>query len=448
MRLLARIEIVPQRRWRLCHAPGALYGSAYAAFLALGAYQDLGRTLPAAHGVLRSLDGLRAADGGYANHPGLPSGMTTATAAAVMVMRQLDRAAGARGRDVAAGSLSSARRFLRVDAARPCPICCRRPPRCTRCRRCACRSSGLRRAVPRFRRLAVDQPRRLLRHLGGRRRRLRVHLLRAAVAWAPQPRPRHDRSIGVDDVDAAERLLVRRLLDRRAAPDHWDGHLASSALSTATAILALHLVAAARASRRHGPRRLEPSVAAGVDWLIAHQNADGGWGDTVRSRSNISTTAIVWASLSAVVASRRASCRDRPRAARGCVARPEAPRLTRFAPPSSGATGRTGPSPCRSSRCSRSPESSVREPMPPGARFRSCRSSSRRCRTRWFQHLSLPVVSYALPALIAIGQVRHQFAPTRNPVARVAARAASVAERCACCARCSRRAAAISKPRR
>ena len=37
----------------------------------------------------------------------------------------------------------------------------------------------------------------------------------------------------------------------------------------------------------------------------------------------------------------------------------------------------------------------------------------------WFQHLKLPVVSYALPALIAIGQVRHSFAPSRNPVARL-----------------------------
>ena len=37
----------------------------------------------------------------------------------------------------------------------------------------------------------------------------------------------------------------------------------------------------------------------------------------------------------------------------------------------------------------------------------------------WFQHLRLPVVSYALPALIAIGQVRHHFSPSRNPVARL-----------------------------
>ena len=37
----------------------------------------------------------------------------------------------------------------------------------------------------------------------------------------------------------------------------------------------------------------------------------------------------------------------------------------------------------------------------------------------WFGAMRLPVVSYALPALIAIGQVRHHFRPTWNPVARI-----------------------------
>lgn len=78
--------------------PGALHGSAYATFLALGAYQDFGRVMPAPDRVLDSLRTLRAADGGYANHPRLPSGMTPATAAAIIVMRHLgappDRDAG------------------------------------------------------------------------------------------------------------------------------------------------------------------------------------------------------------------------------------------------------------------------------------------------------------------------------------------------------------------
>ena len=39
--------------------------------------------------MIRCLQGIRAADGGYANHPGAAEGSTPATAAAVMVMHQL-----------------------------------------------------------------------------------------------------------------------------------------------------------------------------------------------------------------------------------------------------------------------------------------------------------------------------------------------------------------------
>src|SRR5208283_4708962 len=38
-------------------------------------------------------------------------------------------------------------------------------------------------------------------------------------------------------------------------------------------------------------------VEKGLSWLAAHANADGGWGDTVRSRSNLSTTTLAWAAL-------------------------------------------------------------------------------------------------------------------------------------------------------
>ena len=41
-------------------------------------------------------------------------------------------------------------------------------------------------------------------------------------------------------------VLIERLLGRRAARDHWDGYLASSALSTGTAVLALGLAAASQ----------------------------------------------------------------------------------------------------------------------------------------------------------------------------------------------------------
>src|SRR5207249_11921665 len=39
---------------------------------------------------------------------------------------------------------------------------------------------------------------------------------------------------------------------------------------------------------------------------------------------------------------------------------------------------------------------------------------------QFFATLRLPVVSYALPALIAIGQARHHHLPSRNPLARFA----------------------------
>ena len=70
------------------------HGSAYAAFLALGAYQDAGRSLPDPGGVGRSLDALRAADGSYAHQPGQPTGLTPITAAAVLVKRHVDDPAG------------------------------------------------------------------------------------------------------------------------------------------------------------------------------------------------------------------------------------------------------------------------------------------------------------------------------------------------------------------
>lgn len=220
------------------------------------------------------------------------------------------------------------------------------------------------------------------------------------------------------DFDAAQRELAQRLLDRRAAPDHWDGHLSSSALSTATAILAIHLVTVtARASKAATDARLERCVAAGVRWLIAHQNDDGGWGDTIRSKSNISTTAIVWASLSAVSEPAASSAIDRAGAWLARSAGGSTPEALRAAVLERYGKDRTFSVPILTVLALAGrlgPDANVAWRSIPQLPFELAALPH-----GWFQHLSLPVVSYALPALIAIGQVRHHRAPTRNPIARL-----------------------------
>src|SRR5688572_13060233 len=208
-------------------------------------------------------------------------------------------------------------------------------------------------------------------------------------------------------------VLIGRLLERRAARDHWDGCLASSALSTATAVLALGIAAR---NGYPGADRLAPPVAAGASWLVDHQNPDGGWGDTIPSRSNISTTAIVWATLSgiarldaaAIQAAGRSEAwlRDAaggisPGSLRSAIMRRygkdktfSVPILTVLA-----LTGKLGAGTGEGWR------------LVPQLPFELAALPH-----SWFQHLRFPVVSYALPALIAIGQVRHHFLPSRNPV--------------------------------
>jgi prenyltransferase beta subunit len=86
--ILARIEGNRTPDGGYNQSASASHGTAYAAFLAMGAYQDLGIALPEPERLLGSLQSLRAADGGYSNVPGAPAGVTTATAAAVTLLRQ------------------------------------------------------------------------------------------------------------------------------------------------------------------------------------------------------------------------------------------------------------------------------------------------------------------------------------------------------------------------
>ncbi|GDY20262.1 hypothetical protein LBMAG56_16070 [Verrucomicrobiota bacterium] len=65
------------------------HGTAYGAFVALGAYEDLGHTPPNILKLVQSLKRLETPDGAWSNVPNARSGATNATAGAVTLIRHL-----------------------------------------------------------------------------------------------------------------------------------------------------------------------------------------------------------------------------------------------------------------------------------------------------------------------------------------------------------------------
>jgi hypothetical protein len=65
------------------------HGTAYGAFVALGAWQDLGRTPPRLLDLVRCFKHLETADGAWSNQPGMEVGALNATSGAVTLIRHL-----------------------------------------------------------------------------------------------------------------------------------------------------------------------------------------------------------------------------------------------------------------------------------------------------------------------------------------------------------------------
>lgn len=194
----------------------------------------------------------------------------------------------------------------------------------------------------------------------------------------------------------------RRLLDERTPSGHWVGQLSPSALSTATAVTALDLI---------DRERLIGRIERGIAWLESTQNADGGWGDTTISFSNISTTVLGWAAIGA--AGRRDSA--------------AADRASRWVEASCGSLDPDRLAEAIAARYGKDRTFSVPILMmaalggrlgPPGEAWRRVLPLPFELAAiprRWFAAARLPVVSYALPALIAIGQARFRQAPPPAP---------------------------------
>ena len=206
------------------------------------------------------------------------------------------------------------------------------------------------------------------------------------------------------------KALLSEAIPMGAAAGTWAGELSSSPLSTATAVTAFVLVMKQQPERA---AELEPLIRAGLSWLVAHQNADGGWGDTVLSHSNISTTALAYASFHLAANSPASQLTAWDASASNAAARAKSyfdqhggfdairkryGKDHTFSVPILTHCALAGLIPWRDIT-----------PLP----------FELGCLPHWFYRwIRLPVVSYALPALIAIGQVRHHLAPSWNPLLR------------------------------
>ncbi|QGJ72147.1 Squalene-hopene/tetraprenyl-beta-curcumene cyclase [Planctomycetales bacterium 10988] len=196
-------------------------------------------------------------------------------------------------------------------------------------------------------------------------------------------------------------LRVRSdLLAEKKSEGHWEGKLSASALSTATAISALSILGKATSSTED-----HELIERGLTWLTKQQNPDGGFGDTDRNLSNIATSMLVKSALRLAEVEDRypelLNTLDSYLAKQGGVEgiRKRYGKDKTFAVPILTNAALAGLVDWK--EVSRLPFEMACLPQ------------------SWLGPLQLPVVSYALPALIAIGLVRHEKGQPLNPITRI-----------------------------
>ncbi len=220
----------------------------------------------------------------------------------------------------------------------------------------------------------------------------------------------------MEGLDTAIANTRAHLLSLRNAAGHWEGRLSSSALSTATAIVALSLVDAAANEGR---------ISRGAGWLMTNQNQDGGWGDTTISKSNLSTTLLCWSALSLYERVVQAA-RDRAEPITGRVPVERLNVRNRCEAWIRERVGSLEPDAiCQAVVARYGKDKTFSVPIlmtcTIGGRLGPHDEAWRRVLAlpfelaafprSWFGAIGFPVVSYALPALIAIGHARLHHAP-------------------------------------
>jgi len=202
--------------------------------------------------------------------------------------------------------------------------------------------------------------------------------------------------VTLERLERGYRAAAERLLSERCDDGHWVGELSTSALSTATAVMALCVV-----QRNSTPPtdNYQSLIDGGLRWLVEHQNDDGGWGDTVKSVSNISTTMLAHALFHATQTTTQYA--ETVSAAKGYIDRAGGVEAVK---------ARYGKDKTFSvpilTHCALAGLVDWKEITPLPFEL-ACIPH------QFYKTVRLPVVSYALPALIAIGQARFHQGPPR-----------------------------------
>lgn len=191
---------------------------------------------------------------------------------------------------------------------------------------------------------------------------------------------------------------MQRLMRSRSEDGLWRGTLSSSAISTAVSVFALQRIDAVK---------YKPQIDAGIRWLRDTMKADGTWGDSVESPSNMTATLLTYVSLYAVGQAPQESKEYLSRVLGGDSEEALTQGVIRY-------YGRdlTFSVPILM-MCALAGVVTDWKRIPPFP-FELATLPQ-----RFFRYLNLPVVSYAIPALIAIGicQMHHKgglFSPVRK----------------------------------
>ena len=219
---------------------------------------------------------------------------------------------------------------------------------------------------------------------------------------------------------AIDRLRLD-LVESKGSSNHWTGALSTSALSTATAVSALSIsrdqfrmnpwtIEHDVSGDRYLPPRWDALIESGSVWLSRSQNQDGGFGDTNRSLSNIATTLLVLAAWQLACHNSRYAVQiaaawayverkgswDGLRRRYGKDKTFVVPIMTNCALAGLVDWGKIPTLPFEAAALPQS----------------------------WYRFVQLPVVSYAIPALVAIGQAQFYHRSPRNPLFRMVRAAA------------------------